>query len=214
MTTLGRCFQQGGEVPRSSLRSSEARHITEASAIDRAVHVPTNPASLARRQRDDCQLGQVRRSLRDSNGVGAEGIDTTGYSLDDDDVIRYADDKGRKLPAIPEAMIADVLALVHTLHGRAGVGATLALVRDHFHWPSATSDTRQYVLSCGCRRRKRQNSRRLAMLPGRPLEPWDELQIDILKLDTPSLSGNKYVLLVVDRASRFPFGFPLATTQQ
>ena len=51
------------------------------------------------------------------------------------------------------------------------------------------------------------------MLPGPPLEPWDELQIDILKSDTRSLSGNKYVLLVVNRASRIPFGFPLATKQ-
>ena len=110
-------------------------------------------------------------------------------------------------------MIADVLALVHTLHGHEGVGATLALVRDHFHWPTVTRDTRQYVLSCGCRRRKRPNSRRIAVLPGRPLEPWDELQIDILIIDTPSLSGNKYVLLVVDRASKFPFGFPLETKQ-
>ena len=33
--------------------------------------------------------------------------------------------------------------------------------------------------------------------------------MDILNIDTPSLSGNKYVLLVVDRASKFPFGFPL-----
>ena len=136
---VGEVLSAGGGVP----RSSEARHITDASAIDRAVQVHTNPASLARRQRDDSQLGQVRKSLCGSNGVGAEGIDTTGYGLDDDDVIRYTDDRGRKLPAIPEAMVADVLALVHTLHGQTGVEATLALMRDHFHWPSATRDTRQ-----------------------------------------------------------------------
>ena len=69
------------------------------------------------------------------------------------------------------------------------------------------------MLSCGCRKRKRPNSRRIALLPGRPLEPWDELQMDILMVDTPSLSCNNYVLLVVDRASKFPLGFPLETKQ-
>ena len=52
------------------------------------------------------------------------------------------------------------------------------------------------------------------MLPGRPLERWDELQIDILKIDAPSFSGNKYTPLIVDRASKFPFGFPLETKQE
>ena len=203
---LGEVLSAGGKVP----RSSEAQQVMETPAIHRAVQVLTNPAALARRQQDDAHLGQVRKSLCDS-GAGEEGVDTTSYGLDDDEVARYTDEQGKKLPAIPESMIADVLALVHTPHGHAGVEASLVLVRDHFHWPTVIRDTRQYVLSCGCRRRKRPNSRRIALLPGRPLEPWDELQMDILKIDTPSLFGNKYILLVVDRASKFPFGFPLET---
>ena len=103
-------------------------------------------------------------------------------------------------------MVADDLVLVPTLQGYAGVGGILDLVRNHFDWPSVTRNTRQYVLSCGCRRRKRQNIRRLVMLPGRPPETWNQLQIDIVKSETPSLSGNKYVILVVDRASRVTFG--------
>ena len=184
----------------------------EAPAIHRAVQVLTKPAALARQQ-DDTHLGQVRKSLCDSSGTGEEGVDTTSCGLDDDDVVRYTNEQGRKLPAIPESVIADVLALVHTLHGHAGVGATLALVRDHFHWPAVNRDTRQHVLSCGCRRRKRPNSRPIALLPGRPLELWDELQMDMFKIDTPSISGNKYVLLVVNRASKFSIGFPLETKQ-
>ncbi|CAB1100402.1 unnamed protein product [Ectocarpus sp. CCAP 1310/34] len=41
----------------------------------------------------------------------------------------------------------------------------------------------------------------------------DELQMDIVKIDLPSLTGNNYILLVVDRASKLPFGFPLETKQ-
>eukprot|EP00752_Nemacystus_decipiens_P017631 g15802.t1 len=36
---------------------------------------------------------------------------------------------------------------------------------------------------------QRPNSRRVAMLPGRPLIPWDELQMDLLRIDVPSQSG-------------------------
>lgn len=46
------------------------------------------------------------------------------------------------------------------------------------------------------------------MLPGRPFAPWDETQMDILEIDVPSRSGNKYILLV-DRASKVPTGISL-----
>ena len=104
----------------------------ETTAFHRAVRVLTNPATLARRQQDDTHLDQVRKNSCDSS-AGKGGVDTTSYGLDDDEIVRYTDKQGRKLPAIPESMISDVLALVHTLRGHAGVGATLALMRDHFH---------------------------------------------------------------------------------
>ena len=46
-------------------------------------------------------------------------------------------------------------------------------------------------------------------MPGRAVEPWETLEVDNLSIGTTSQIGNKYVLLVVDRASRFPFAFPL-----
>ena len=56
-----------------------------------------------------------------------------GYGLDGNGLIPYADEKGRKLPTIPESTVVDVLALVHTLRGHAGVGATFVFILDHFH---------------------------------------------------------------------------------
>ena len=50
-------------------------------------------------------------------------------------------------------------------------------------------------------------------LPRRPPELWDGLQRDILRMDTPSLSGNRYAPLTVDRASKFLSGFALETTR-
>ena len=203
----------GGEVPQGALDTA-ATGPASASAVDEAVRILSKPATLAQRQKDDALLGQVRRLLEGGES-GREDVPVVsdGYSVDADGVLRFRVEGGKNLPAIPQSLVTDILALTHSLIGHAGVGATLCTVRKHFHWPTMTQDTRQYVLSCSCGRRKRQHSRRLPMMPVRHLEPWDELEMDILQIDTPATSGNKYVLLVVDRASKFPFGFPLESKQ-
>ena len=75
----------------------------ETPAIHRVVQNLTNPAPLVRRPRDNSHLGQIRKSLCGSSGTGTEGVDTTGYGLDDNNVIRYADEKFRKTnPCLPK----------------------------------------------------------------------------------------------------------------
>ena len=51
------------------------------------------------------------------------------------------------------------------------------------------------------------------MLPDRALQPWDVLEMDFMSLGVKSLTNNEYLLLVVDKASRFPFAFPLPSKQ-
>ena len=70
-------------------------------------------------------------------------------------------------------------------------------------------DVREYVLSCGCRRRKRSSSQQVALLPARAVEPWEVLEIDQLGIGRTSLSGNDYLLLAVDKASKFLFAILL-----
>ena len=108
-------------------------------------------------------------------------------------------------------MISRVLALVHSIHGHPGVARTTLLVKDRFSWDTLRRDVREYVLSCGCRRRKRSNSRKVWMLPARFLKPWEVLEMDIQDLHQVSSAGNRYLLVVVDRASKFLFGYPLQT---
>lgn len=69
------------------------------------------------------------------------------HSKGNDDAIRFQAEEGKTLPAIPKSMVADVLALSHTLFGHFTVGATLQVIRTHLHWPAMVKDTRDYVLS-------------------------------------------------------------------
>ena len=199
----------GGDVLPSS--SEQVISSSAVPAFRAALKLLSDPAALASRQQDDAHLAQVCKDLVGDEGR-AGGDRLLGYSRDESGVLWF-EQNGKKVPVIPQCMVPDVIALVHLFHGHAGVGATLHLVRQYFFWPRMARDIDQYVRSCSCRRRKRATSRRIAMLPGRALEPWDELQMDILKIDVPSQSGNLYILLVVDRASKFPFGFPLKSKQ-
>ena len=58
-------------------------------------------------------MGQVRKSLSEKANTGQGGRVDKRYDLGADEVIRYDDGKGRKLPAIPDSMVADIIALVH-----------------------------------------------------------------------------------------------------
>lgn len=51
------------------------------------------------------------------------------------------------------------------------------------------------------------------MLPAKYLRPWELLEMDIQNMPQESVEGHKYMLLIVDRASRFPFACPLKTKE-
>ena len=134
------------------------------------------------------------------------------YMFDDRDLIWYSTNETTKPTlTIPRALAPELLALIHHLHGPPGVASTLALTSERFYWPTVVRDVREYVLSCGCRRRKQSNSQQLALLPARAVEPWEVLEVDLLRIGTTSLDGNEYILLAVDKAAKFPFAFPILT---
>ena len=49
------------------------------------------------------------------------------------------------------------------------------------------------------------------MLSARFLRRWAVLELDIRNFHQVSSNGNRYLLVVVDRASKFLFGYPLAS---
>ena len=52
------------------------------------------------------------------------------------------------------------------------------------------------------------------MLPARFLRPWEVLEMDIQDMHQLSSAGNRYLLVVMDKASKFLFGFPLHTFER
>ena len=138
--------------------------------LDRALRTLTDITALRRRQPHDHWLGRVRSQLL--SGQPGDVRSAECYMLDDRDLIWYSTKETREPTlAIPRALVPELLALIHHLHGHSGVASTLALTRQRLFWPTMVRDVREYVLSCGCRRRKRSNNQQLAFLPARAVEP-------------------------------------------
>ena len=91
---------------------------------------------------------------------------------------------------IPRCLVSDLLALVHCQHGRPRIAWTLSILRDRFHWPGMCRGTRKYVLSFGCRRRKRSRSQHMAILTARFLTPWEVLEVNLQRFPNTSEAGN------------------------
>lgn len=191
----------------SQLRHDDASRRGCSAELSRMEDTLRDRTRLVDAQRKDDTLRLPRSRLE--AGQGEDG----DYLLDDHQLLWHAP-RGRAYAiALPRQLVPAVLALVHGTYGHPGVARTTMLIERKYHWPTLKKDTRAYVLSCKCRRRKRAWSRQLAMIPARLLQPWEVLEMDIQDMKVTSDTGNRYLLVVVDRASKFLAAFPLPTKQ-
>lgn len=78
---------------------------------------------------------------------------------------------------------------------------TLSLALHSQRWARVRSFVR-------CRRPGGATSKKIAMLPGKVLQPWEVVGLDLMSLSIKLLAKNGHLLLVGDKASRLPFAFP------
>ena len=170
--------------------------------VQRIADLLRKPQELMKRQREDSHLSGKVKDLK-NGGTGGE------YVTVDDELLWYALLGSILRLASPRSLVLGILAFVDTTYGHPGVARTTELTQRKCHGISLKSDVRDYVLSCGCRRLKRATSQRVAMLPARFLELWEVLKMDIHDMGARSETGNKHLLVIVDRARKFLFACPL-----
>ena len=110
--------------------------------------IQQNSRFLEQKQRRDAVLELILAK------IGAEKIGE--YVLDDDRLLLYKGEDPKL--AIPRVMVPGILALVRSTFGHPGVARTALLVQNKYHWPMLVKGVREYVLSCGCRRKRARNS--------------------------------------------------------
>lgn len=118
---------------------------------------------------------------------------------------------------VPKSLRDSVLSLGHDsiMAGHQGVQRTMAKIMEEFFWPGLQSEVRRYVRSCDiCQRtfpKGRVGRVPLANMPTIEL-PFQRVAIDLVGPIKPaSAKGNRYVLTLVDVATRYPDAIPLKT---
>lgn len=115
---------------------------------------------------------------------------------------------------VPITLRPKVLALAHDakLAGHVGVTRVILKITPLFYWPNLYSDVRDYVTSCEiCQKVSKQPTPPAHPLVRVPVvaEPFSRVVFDIIGPFNETRAGNKFVLVVVDFATRYPEAIPL-----
>ena len=114
---------------------------------------------------------------------------------------------------LPKACRDPVLQMAHAIPmaGHLGRKKTTERVLQRFFWPGVSKDVAEYCKNCpSC---QKASSKRVAPAPLIPLpvieEPFSRIALDIFGPLPRSRSGNRFVLVICDYATRYPEAIPL-----
>nr|XP_034325279.1 uncharacterized protein LOC105323550 isoform X4 [Crassostrea gigas] len=197
------------------LTRQQARHVgkkTKPICVPDIIDSSARPADILREQEGDDTLEKIR---------GLVGKDT-----DADAKVHFIKKKGmiyrtfqssyvengKKLTQliVPKKFRTKVLALAHEapMSGHLGISRTIDRVLAEFYWPGVQSDVRRFCQSCDICQRTTPKGRTTKVPLGKmPLidEPFKRVAVDLVGPIQPATDrGNRYILTLVDFASRYP----------
>ena len=174
------------------------------------------PAELIALQKDDKDLTKCFELAR--SGEVREAGGTSHYFYVQDGILFRCFRKGvRQLEQVvlPTSLRSSVLVVAHDviLAGHCGARRTLARLREKFFWPGMTVDVAKYVASCDACQRNTSKGK-VAPVPMKFMPvidvPFDRVAIDLVGPIKPaSEKGHKYILTLIDVATRYPEAVPL-----
>ncbi|KAJ1205101.1 hypothetical protein NDU88_000536, partial [Pleurodeles waltl] len=162
-------------------------------------------------------------SLRQQAVKQANGDVSDSHRVYWEDNLLYTEHRDPKPGAarrlvIPQEYRTFLLTLAHDipLAGHLGQMKTWDRLVPLFHWPRMSEDTKEFCKSCEtCQASGKTGGTPKAPLIPLPVVgvPFERVGVDIVgPLDPPTASGNRFILVVVDHATRYPEAIPLRTT--
>ena len=116
---------------------------------------------------------------------------------------------------IPVKYHKTILDLAHQIPmaGHMGKDKTARRILQRFYWPTVFKDVAEYCRSCEtCQKSSHKKPRHAPLVP-LPIigVPFQMIAMDIIGPLPRSRSGNRYVLVICDYATRYPEAIPLRT---
>ncbi|XP_049511412.1 uncharacterized protein LOC125939922 [Dermacentor silvarum] len=175
-----------------------------------------NRKDLGTAQKEDKTL----ESCWNKVGQPFHGKRSTSYSFEVEKGVLYRyyrppSGKVTQQVVVPQRLRSQVLTLAHEslMSGHQGMKRTTDRVLESFYWPGVQEAVRRYVRSCDtCQRTYPKSKVGKAPLGRMPLidTPFERVAVDIIgPLKPVSTKGNRYILTLVDFATRYPDAIPL-----
>ena len=114
---------------------------------------------------------------------------------------------------VPKQLREDIMCVGHEilLAGHLGITKTQSRILNHFYWPGIYADVRRFCNSCEvCQKMSNMKPAKVPLV-NLPVisEPFQRVAIDIIGPLTKSLKGNRFALVFIDMATKYPDAVPL-----
>jgi transposase InsO family protein len=171
-----------------------------------------NSDGLLDLQEADPEFGEIRRFLRGEirqTSLVTKLISTRGRYLlsDDSGLLLHTDSDSIPRVVVPPRARLRVMKAFHSIPLAAHFGQqkTLIKIRERFFWPNMALDIVAFVRSCPkCQIRKPNSAKKHGLLKTFPsLYPFHTVCMDILGPFPVTKRMNKYVLVIIDRFTRW-----------
>ena len=199
-----------GKISRRRRKAqSEARTAAASTSIPKTL-VEFTPFELQEAQADDDSLS----TLWESAEKGEDGYVVRGQTL----YHQSTDEWGSEFEqlVIPIKYRKEVMVMAHSypLAAHLGKKKTVKKLLKEFFWPGLSRDVGEHCRSCEQCQRGAKAIRQRAPLQPLPTmeEPFKRIAIDIVGPLRRTKRGNKYILTMMDFATRYPEAIPLRRT--
>ena len=187
--------------------------------VDQVGGLNINLEQLKDLQQADPTLTRARETAKENKRVGKDQrVSFTTYK----GVLKrvFTDHQGKHSQVcVPKELRNTVLKLGHDtpMSGHLGAKKTQERVWSTFYWPGMCTDIRRYCQSCDrCQKITPRGKVSKVPLGKMPLShtPFEKVAVDIVGPIKPaSDDGNRYILVVVDYATRYPEATPLKSIE-
>ena len=180
-------------------------------------NIEVNREDLIKSQREDDSL----KRLYDATEAITKGKQQTRFMVKKDILYReyyhpgYNSGQPIKQVVVPKTLRVAVMRHAHDslLSGHLGIRKTTDRILTNFFWPGLHDEVTRFCRSCDiCQRTVKKGSVQKVPLQRTPLieTPFKRCAVDLIgPINPPSEKGHRYILTLVDYATRYPEAVPL-----
>lgn len=167
--------------------------------------------SVIKLQNEDITLKKCFSKVNKSNGYPR-------FIMENGVLIRLCNNRPQvrdtvKQIVLPKVLRYKVMSLAHdtVMSGHLGIHKTQSRVLNHFFWPGVYSEIARYCRSCGTCQRNAITKPAKVPLINLPVidKPFNRVAIDLIGPLPKSSRGNRFALVSIDLATKYPDAVPL-----